>query len=165
MNLLRVVYRSVMLSAVVWLAGCATAGHPCFSERVMFADKSAACQYGRSYRCDNGDWIADRKSCNETAPKLAAAAAQPGSCEFAGLSFASGSASCNAGTQYRCEDGRWSSLNLPCPVGDTPFPVTPHGEPCSYHDATVASSSAICQAGTTFLCNSGQWINLGTVCR
>lgn len=157
--------RSAAFPALMVLAGCAAAGHPCFSERVMFPDQSSSCQYGRAYQCDDGDWIAYRRSCTETAPELASSAAPTGSCEFAGVSFASGSASCNAGTQYRCENGRWSSLDLPCSVGDAPFPVTPRGAVCSYGGITVQSSSAICQSGTTFLCNNGQWINLGTVCR
>jgi hypothetical protein len=157
--------RSVAFPALMILAGCATAGHPCFSERVMFPDKSASCQYGRAYHCDNGDWIAHRTACTEAAPELSASATLPGNCQFAGISFTSGSASCHAGTQYRCEDGRWSRLDLPCAVGDAPMPVAARGDACSYGDITVASSTAICQSGTTFLCNNGQWISLGTVCR
>lgn len=158
-------YRSIASPVLMVLAGCATAGHPCFSDRVMFPDKSASCQYGRAYQCDDGDWIANRTSCTESAPALSPSAALTANCEFAGISFASGSASCNAGKQYRCENGRWSSLDLPCPVGDAPLPALPHGDVCSYGGATVASSSAICQSGTTFLCNNGQWISLGTACR
>ena len=157
--------RAIAVPALLVLGGCAAAGHPCFSDRVMFADNSASCQYGRAYRCDDGDWIAYRRPCTETAPDLSQTAALTGSCEFAGISFASGSASCNAGTQYRCDNGRWASLGLPCAVGDAPFPVTPHGMGCSYGNTSVASSSAICQSGTTFLCNNGHWSSLGTACR
>jgi hypothetical protein len=156
--------RLVAVPAVLVVGGCATVGHPCFSERVMFPDKSAACQYGRAYRCDNGDWIAERESCTSPAPELAAATALPGSCDFAGISFASGSASCNAGIQYRCDNGRWASLGRPCAAADAPLHVLPHGSACTYQGATVPSSSAICQSGTTFVCNDGQWINLGTLC-
>jgi len=155
--------RFMAVSALLVLGGCATAGHPCFSERVMFPDRSPSCQYGRAYQCDNGDWIASRRSCTAPAPELVTAAPM-GSCEFGGVSFASGSASCNAGTQYRCENGRWSSLDTSCPVADAPLRIAPSGNACSYQGASVASSSAICQSGTTFLCNNGQWINLGTVC-
>jgi hypothetical protein len=152
--------------ACALLAGCATAGHPCFNERAMFADRSSSCQYGRLYQCDNGDWIAARKSCTTSAPELASAAPL-GTCDFGGISFANGSASCNAGLQYRCDNGRWTSLNQACPVtaGDAPLEIAPYGASCTYEGATVASSSAICQSGTTFVCNNGQWVNLGTLCR
>lgn len=157
--------RSVAFPTLMIVAGCATAGHPCFSERAMYPDQSASCQYGRAYRCDDGDWIANRSACTESAPTLSPSAALTANCEFGGISFASGSATCLTGRQYRCENGRWSSLDLACPVGDAPLPVVPHGDVCSYGGTTVASNSAICQSGTTFLCNNGQWVNLGTVCR
>jgi hypothetical protein len=155
----------IAASTVTFLAGCATTGHPCFSERVMYPDDSTACQYGRSYRCDDGDWIAYRRACAETAPAVSPAVALNGNCESGGITYASGSASCTAGRQYVCDNGRWSSLNLPCAVGDAPLSANVRGATCSYGGATVASSSAICQNGTTFLCNDGLWINLGTQCR
>jgi len=157
----------IAVAALVSLAGCVTTGHPCFSERVMYPDQSAACQYGRSYRCDNGDWIASRQACSDN-PSALAPMALSGSCEFDGISYASGSASCNSGTQYRCENGIWSNLDLPCAAGDAPYPypaAITRGATCSYGGATVASSSAICQSGTTFLCNDGRWFNLRTTCR
>ena len=154
----------ISLPALLALGGCATAGHPCFSEHVMYPDKVASCQYGRSYKCDNGDWIAARQACTTPATEVASAV-PAGNCEFAGISFASGSASCNAGTQYRCDNGRWSSLDRPCSVGDAPVQVSPSGVGCSYQGTTVASSLAICQSGTTFVCNNGRWMNLGTACR
>jgi hypothetical protein len=158
--------RSIAFFALLLLAGCATTGHPCFSDRVMYTDRSTACHYGRSYRCENGDWIAFRRSCVDTAPTLTSPLALNDGCEYAGVSYANGSASCNAGRQYRCDSGRWRSLDLPCSVGDAPFPVlTVRGAPCSYGGSSFASSSAICQSGTTFLCSNGEWINLGTVCR
>src|SRR3954469_8492278 len=97
--------RLVAVPALLVLGGCATAGHPCFSERVMFQDRSTSCQYGRAYQCDNGDWIAARKSCTTVATEVAAVS-PTGSCEFAGISFGNGAASCNAGIQYRCDNGR-----------------------------------------------------------
>ncbi len=157
--------QSVAIATVLLLAGCATVGHPCFSERVMFADKSTSCQYGRAYHCDNGDWIAYQRACSEPGPELSPVATLPGNCEFAGISFASGSATCRAGRQYRCENGSWRGLDLPCSVGDAPITVLPRGENCSYEGTTVASGSAVCRSGTTVLCNNGQWTNLGTACR
>ena len=164
MNFLRF-GRWMGLPALALLAACATAGHPCFNQRAMFADKSTACQYGREYRCDNGDWIAYKHACVETAPEVAALPLVPGSCEFAGISFASGSASCQAGSQYRCENGRWADLALPCSAGDAPIRVVPRGDACNYGGTSVASSVTVCQSGTTFLCNDGRWVDLGTFCR
>jgi hypothetical protein len=162
MNDLRV-DRVAAALALLFLAGCATVGHPCFSDRVMFADRTVSCQYGREYQCDNGDWIAARRACNAPAPEVAMV--EPAdTCEFGGISFASGSSCCNAGTQYRCDRGHWASLDRPCAVGDAPYALVPSGEPCSYRGGSVANSSAICQSGTTYLCSNGQWVNLGTMC-
>jgi hypothetical protein len=158
--------RVLLLPGLLLIAGCATTGHPCFSDHVMYADNTAACHYGRSYRCDNGDWIAYRRACNQNTSPGSPSIAMSGSCEFGGVSYASGSASCNAGRQYRCDNGTWSRLDLPCSVGDAPLQVVkPSGISCSYNGTSVANNQAICQSGTTFLCDNGQWINLGTVCR
>lgn len=143
------------------LAGC-VAGSPCYTERQqMYPDQSSSCLAGRVYQCDNGDWIAARKSCPMPAQVATGIAA---TCEYAGVSFSNGSASCNAGTQYRCDNGRWTSLGTVC-AADAPLPVAPYGAACSYNGSTIASNSAICQSGTTFLCNNGAWMNLGTGCR
>lgn len=85
--------------------------------------------------------------------------------QFGGISFFSGAASCQAGTQFRCEDGLWRSLALPCTLGDSPIKAVPAGRTCMFDGVTVASSSTICRSGSTFLCNDGEWINLGTLCR
>ena len=118
MNVLRTC-RIVAVPALLALGGCAAAGRPCFSERVMYPDKTAACQYGRTYTCDNGDWIAQRRSCSTNAPQVAAMPPAV-NCEYGGVSFASGAASCNGGMQYRCYNGRWSSLDTACTVASAP---------------------------------------------
>ena len=86
-------------------------------------------------------------------------------CEFAGISFSTGAASCQTGTQFRCEDGSWRSLGAPCAVGDSPIKLVPSGRTCMFNDATVANNSTICRSGSTFLCSNGDWVNLGTLCR
>ena len=86
-------------------------------------------------------------------------------CNFGGIAFSTGSASCQNGTQYRCEDGSWATLGVPCTVGDSPIKVVPTGSTCMFSGATVASGSTICQSSSTFLCNDGSWVNLGTLCR
>lgn len=84
-------------------------------------------------------------------------------CKFSGIAFSSGAASCQSGTQFRCEDGEWRGLGVPCAAGDSPIKVVPSGRTSMFNDATVASNSTICRSGTTYLCNDGEWMNLGTV--
>lgn len=158
MNMMRTVFT---VSAALALAGCAaTDRHPCFADRGMYADQSTSCQYGRTYQCDDGDWIAVRRACN-TSPRIVAPA---GTCVIEGISFANGATSCNDGNQYRCDDGRWTSLGLICAAATTPYQLAPGGSACSFNGAPIASRASICQSGTTYLCNDGQWVNLGTVC-
>jgi hypothetical protein len=148
------------------MMGCAAqsaqAGDPCYFSSTKYSDGGASCQSGREYRCANGKWLSTTKMCKPSEAEIAAVR----TCEFAGISFSPGSASCQAGTQYRCnETGDWSSLRIPCSVGDSPIRVIPSGDTCMFSNATVASGSTICQSGSTFLCNNGEWVNLGTVCR
>lgn len=88
-------------------------------------------------------------------------------CEFAGGQFASGVATCQAGTQYRCEDGSWNNLGTLCTTtaSDVPIKVAPAaGGSCMLEGATVGDSSTICRSGTTLLCKQNAWVNLGTAC-
>lgn len=158
------IVRALTFLLLSWsISACTTAAHPCFEQGTMYPDRSSSCQYGRAYRCDNGDWMALRRSCAPAGPEVAVA---PAGCEAGGIAWASGSARCDAGYQYRCDGGRWLRLDLPCTMGDAPYSVSrTSSRTCAYGGATVASSSAICQGGTTFLCDDGQWINLGTSCR
>jgi hypothetical protein len=107
----------------------------------------------------DGDW----KRTDNTCADEPMAMARP--CQFGGLSYATGAASCQAGAQYRCEDGAWRSLGTTCPIGDSPAQPAPEGKTCMYEGATVAHRSAICRSGTTFFCNDGGWVNVGTACR
>ena len=36
------------------------------------------------------------------------------SCGYAGTEYSSGTMSCQAGYQYRCNNGTWDSVNVPC---------------------------------------------------
>jgi hypothetical protein len=87
------------------------------------------------------------------------------SCEAGGITYSTGAASCQAGTQFRCEDGAWRTLGMPCSVGDSPIRIVPSGRTCMFNDATVATNSTLCRNGLTYLCNDGEWTNLGTLCR
>jgi hypothetical protein len=107
----------------------------------------------------DGDWKRTDRSCSDEP----IAAARP--CTFGSLSYLTGAASCQAGAQYRCEDGTWRSLGTTCPIGDSPVQPAQDGKTCMYEGATVAHRSAICRTGSTFFCNDGTWVNLGTACR
>jgi hypothetical protein len=110
------------------------------------------------YRCSDGEWGSVGSACSDKPLALSRI------CDFGGVSYSTGSASCQSGAQFRCEDGVWHSLAMPCTVGDAPIRIVPSGRTCMFGDATVSNSSTICKTGTTFLCSDGNWINLGTVC-
>jgi hypothetical protein len=106
----------------------------------------------------DGEWTSTRTVCNDEVTLNK-------NCDFAGISYSQGSASCQAGTQFRCDAGTWRSLAIPCSAGDAPLRLVPDGRTCMFNDATVGNNSTICKAGTTFLCSNGEWVNLGTICR
>src|SRR5262249_50996081 len=155
--------RTFSMVASALLLGAATAGSAlaagdhCFYRGTMYSDGSAACQEGRKYSCDDGDWKKQDGACEGDRM-----AAPPRTCEFEGIAFSTGSASCQNGTQYRCEDGSWRNIRTSCTIGDAPVKVVPSGRTCMYEGATVSSGSTICRGGDTFLCNDGDWSNLGT---
>src|SRR5947207_15042528 len=128
----------------------------CFFKGTMYSHGATACQTGKQYKCDDGEWKSRDTACQESP-------AQPSKrCDFGGVAYASGAASCQEGTQYRCEDGSWRKLGLTCPVADAPVRIIPSGRTCMFDGATVANGSAICRSGSTFMCNDGEWSNLGT---
>jgi hypothetical protein len=97
--------------------------------------------------------------------------AEPGlelrGCEFAGVKFTSGAANCQAGTQYRCEDGSWKNLGTACTTtaSGVPIKVAPvAGGSCTLEGTAVGNSSTICSSGTTLLCKQSEWVDLGTAC-
>ena len=153
------------LGAFVLLAAsarpAAAASDPCFYKGTMYSHGAAACQSGREFKCDDGEWQRHGDAVCEEAKTLKPSR----TCEFGGVAFATGSASCQEGSQYRCEDGAWHRLGLTCPVADAPMRVVPSGRTCMFDGATVAHNSTICRGGSTFLCNDGEWTNLGTQCR
>jgi hypothetical protein len=135
------------------------AADPCFFKGTMFSNGAAACQSGKEYRCDDGEWSSTGSVC--TGERVALSK----SCQFEGISYSTGAASCQAGSQFRCEDGSWRTIGLPCTAGDSPIKLYPDGRTCMFDGATVASNSTICRTGSTFLCSNGEWVNLGTQCR
>ena len=138
----------------------ARADDGCFYNGTMYSDGASACQAGKLFECDDGEWDAQDKDCQQGNMKMSKA------CEFGGISYTTGSAKCERGTQYRCEDGAWRQLDAKCPVGDAPAPrVVPSGRSCMIAGATVSNGSTICRSGSTSLCSDGEWVDLGTQCR
>jgi hypothetical protein len=145
--------------ALFGLAGSAQAADRCFYKGAMYSEGATACQAGKEYRCDEGEWEKLGREC--VTAKIAPAKV----CDFEGIAFSTGSASCQDGMLFRCEDGSWESLGDACPASHEPARLGSDGKTCMYEGATVSHRSAICRAGETFFCNDGEWVNLGTRCR
>ena len=137
------------------------ADDPCFYKGTMYSDGATACQSGRQFKCDDGEWKRHGNSVCEESTALKPSR----TCDFGGVQYSTGSASCQEGNQYRCQDGSWHRLGMSCPVADVPMRIVPSGRTCMFDGATVAHNSTICRGGSTFLCNDGEWTNLGTQCR
>lgn len=81
-------------------------------------------------------------------------------CFYRGTMFSDGAASCQTGTQYRCDEGDWRSLGIAC--ADTqPLAAS---RSCTYGGIAFSTGSASCQAGNQFRCEDGTWSNLGVPC-
>jgi hypothetical protein len=89
-----------------------------------------------------------------------AVAAQAGNreCHYNGSSFSNGATACQAGTQFRCDDGEWESLSVACGAKDT------GAKSCDYGGKTYSAGSASCQSGVQFRCENGMWNDLAVAC-
>jgi|RhiMetdeSRZDD1v2_1073273.scaffolds.fasta_scaffold454124_2 hypothetical protein len=81
-------------------------------------------------------------------------------CFYKSTMYSDGAASCQSGTQYRCDDGAWRSLAVPCK--DT-GPVT-MSRPCDFDGVSYSTGSASCQSGTQYRCEDGRWASIGVSC-
>ena len=79
------------------------------------------------------------------------------SCTYKGTTYSHGSAACQSGTQYRCDDGQWKGLGVACAPGDKI-------QGCQFNGNSYAAGSATCQAGTQFRCEDGAWRSLAIAC-
>lgn len=99
--------------------------------------------------------------------RLAAAAldapAPVSTCVHEGRDYSDGGILCQAGTQQRCENGVWRSLDVPCAVtaagGDERTTRS-----CLLGGATLAHDSHICRDGQTMRCTDGTWVDTGKPC-
>lgn len=160
----------VAIAAGGLLAGCA-AYRPvqfsrCSYEGTTYSEGAGTCQSGYKYECDDGYWRPLHIACASV--PVVGSTVEPGtwnSCEFQSLAFPSGTLTCQAGSEYRCNDGVWNNLRTPCTRTAGDVPIAPIGRSCMFEGATVGSNSTICRSGVTFLCRDGEWMNLGTACR
>src|SRR5262249_1095093 len=106
-----------------------------------------------------GEWKAMGIACSDAGSEA------PRNCQFGGVTYQNGAASCQAGTQYRCDNGAWASLGSACPAGDSPVRIVPQGRACLFNGAPVAHNATTGQDGRTYLCSDGDWVILGTKCR
>ena len=81
-------------------------------------------------------------------------------CQYGGTTYSSGSAVCQSGTQYKCDDGEWKSLKRACQPG----PPLASAIECEFGGRTYSSGSASCQAGSQYRCENGMWRSLGVAC-
>jgi hypothetical protein len=80
-------------------------------------------------------------------------------CLYKGTKYSEGAASCQAGVQFRCNDGEWKSIGVAC--SDTPLASARN---CQFGGVTYPSGSASCQGGNQFRCDDGTWASLGIGC-
>jgi hypothetical protein len=80
-------------------------------------------------------------------------------CFFKGTMFSNGAASCQSGTQFRCDDGEWISAGGACT--DKRVQLSKN---CTFEGISYSTGAASCQTGTQFRCEDGSWRTLGVPC-
>jgi len=80
-------------------------------------------------------------------------------CAYKGATYSHGSAVCQSGTQYRCDDGQWSGLAIACTEG----PIG--AKSCAFNGSSYSPGSASCQSGTQYRCDDGAWVSLAVACK
>lgn len=80
-------------------------------------------------------------------------------CDYKGTAYSHGSAVCQAGSQYRCDSGKWAGLGAACTENP---PLGAKG--CAFNGTVYSNGSACCQAGTQHRCDDGAWTSLNLAC-
>jgi len=81
-------------------------------------------------------------------------------CTYKGAKFSEVAASCQAGVQFRCDDGEWKSAGVAC--NDKPVAaVQPN---CQFGGVTYPNGTASCQQGNQFQCDNGAWAATNVTC-
>jgi hypothetical protein len=79
-------------------------------------------------------------------------------CVYEGTKYSDGAAACQAGMQFRCMDGEWTSLRSVC------RDEIAVNKSCDFAGVSYSTGSASCQAGTQFRCDAGTWRSLAVPC-
>ena len=87
-----------------------------------------------------------------------AAQASHRSCNYKGAAYSDGATACQAGTQFRCDDGEWASLSVACSDKDS-------AKSCDFGGTTYSAGSASCQSGVQYRCENGTWKDLAVACQ
>src|SRR5262245_2348490 len=69
------------------------------------------------------------------------------SCFFKGKMFSDGATACQAGSQFKCDDGDWKALKKPC--ADEPMAASKN---CEFRGISYSTGSASCQEGVQHRC-------------
>lgn len=80
-------------------------------------------------------------------------------CKYKGTKYSHGSAVCQSGSQYRCDDGQWKGLGIACEANP---PVAANG--CAFNGEAFSPGSSSCQSGTQYRCDDGTWKSLAVAC-
>ena len=80
-------------------------------------------------------------------------------CKYKGANYSHGSAVCQSGSQYRCDDGQWNGLAIACTES---LPVSVKN--CAFNGTSYSPGAASCQSGTQYRCDDGAWMSLAVAC-
>ena len=80
-------------------------------------------------------------------------------CKYKGATYSHGSAVCQSGSQYRCNEGQWNGLAIACTDG-----VPVGAKSCAFNGSAYSPGSASCQSGTQYRCDDGAWTSLAVAC-
>src|SRR5262249_55984898 len=87
------------------------------------------------------------------------AMASDDACFYRGTMFSHGAMTCQAGTQYRCNDGEWEKRSGSCQEDRVAA-----SKPCDFGGIAYSTGSASCQDGMQSRCEDGTWRRLNTSC-
>ena len=80
-------------------------------------------------------------------------------CNYKGTTYSHGSAVCQSGSQYRCDDGEWTGLAIAC--AENPLVGA---KSCAFNGNSYSLGAASCQSGTQYRCDDGAWRSLALAC-
>jgi hypothetical protein len=88
------------------------------------------------------------------------ASAKDDACFFQGSMYSDGGRSCQAGRQFKCDDGEWKKEDKDC----QPERNARMSKSCEFGDVSYGTGSAKCDHGTQYRCEDGTWRKLDATC-